>query len=377
MKRKRATPFNWEDAFSSININDNMGWGNPSAQKQRNNGFSNTNKRIPLQNSEEDDDERTTAEVTSSNEEEGDEANGGEAVEQTQFNKDNVVRLLKTITSTPARTSRATAEQIAAELPRRSINDHFNDLYFNNRKQRVVFDSNDSSLSDDEEEEDDELAMADHGQRKRSRQYNPNNNTSVPVRKNHGGKGGRGGCKGKHIECFLCAWGDLYHDGIKAKHVNKLNDIMKNYGGCSNEDLAQMLHLYFKRFVYKENKGMTMLTAEIALEHIEEHVLASDIFIGESIRLFKKIRYSIASRLFYENGRFDRHEMTAIINVQKMLNTLMGLNQANLNFNQGRGRQDMNKIGNYFNIMPLFKQKKQKDERGERVMNMFIDEFDL
>lgn len=167
-------------------------------------------------------------------------------------------------------------------------------------------------------------------------------------------------------ECFMCAWGNLYHDGIEAKHVAKMNTIMNNYGGCDNIELAQQLVLYYKQFVYRKHTGLPMFTIAVALEHIENHILSAKIFAGESIRMWLQIRFLIANNLFDDNGRHDKHDLQGLINVQKILNTSYGLNPANMLFDFGDSKDDMKKMGQNFKFMEMFK---QRDDRIQNRIN--------
>jgi hypothetical protein len=63
---------------------------------------------------------------------------------------------------------------------------------------------------------------------------------------------------------------DKFQHDIEAPHINKLHDIIAhNYGVLANHEIANRLHLYFKREIYDPSLGMTMLTRQCALEHIE------------------------------------------------------------------------------------------------------------
>jgi hypothetical protein len=73
----------------------------------------------------------------------------------------------------------------------------------------------------------------------------------------------------KRGECFLCTWANRFDEGANTKKVKKLFDILYHYGMCDNREQALQLHLYFKEHVYKPDQGMSMLTKEIALGHIE------------------------------------------------------------------------------------------------------------
>lgn len=172
----------------------------------------------------------------------------------------------------------------------------------------------------------------------------------------------------KRGECFLCAFGNRFHDGVKAKKVNRLFDIMDGYGMCHNIELAQQLELYFKENVYKPGQGMTMLTKEIALEHIEGmHTLSAIIFIGESIKTWMKVFFNSANTLYKANGKIDKEASILMRDSQKMLNELYKMDPSKLNFNFGKSRDDTNKLGAPFRIMPEFKQKKEKDKRAKKT----------
>jgi len=165
-------------------------------------------------------------------------------------------------------------------------------------------------------------------------------------------------------ECFLCSWGNRFHDGVKAKHVNRLFGILDNYGACDNLELAKQLHLYFKEKVYKEGVGMVMLTTEIALEHIVGlHSLSAIIFIGESIRAWKQAWFCFKNAIFKANGKFDKEAFNNFKECQKMLCILYKMDPKNINFSYGKSREDINKLGLPFFMMPEMKQKRDKDKR--------------
>jgi hypothetical protein len=182
----------------------------------------------------------------------------------------------------------------------------------------------------------------------------------------HGGKSVYD--RNHRTECFMCAWGNLYHDGISTKHIKKMNKIMSNYGGCENMELAQQLVLYYRRKVYtkhskKNGERLPMFTLAVALVHIENHVLSAKTFIVGSLRLFHQVRYVIANNLFDENGKHDRHDLNGLINVQKVITSTFNLDPKKMMFNFDEGREDMEKIGQNFRFMEQFK---QRDDRIQK-----------
>lgn len=172
-------------------------------------------------------------------------------------------------------------------------------------------------------------------------------------------------------ECFLCAWGNRFHDGVKAKHVNILFGILDNFGSCANEELAMQLHLYFKEHVYREEKRMSMLTVEIALEHIVGmHSLSAMMFIGESIRTWKQALFCFKDSIFKANGKFDKEAFNNFKECQKMLCILYKMDIKTLNFNYGKSREDINKLGVPFFMMTEMKQVREKDKRTEKTKKL-------
>jgi|WetSurMetagenome_2_1015567.scaffolds.fasta_scaffold08375_7 hypothetical protein len=185
-------------------------------------------------------------------------------------------------------------------------------------------------------------------------------------------------------ECFLCAWTNKFHDRYKAKHVSKLHSIMDNYAGCDNVELAMQLHLYFKKKVYKPELGMTMWTSRVALEHIEGlHSLSALIFLGESIKKWKKILFGLENQIYRQDKSYYRGAVTDALNAQKMLNHLYTMKLEQMNFNFGKSTEDTKKIGRNFNFLEEFKQsrsqytRKKKKQKTQNISNLIRrDNFD-
>jgi hypothetical protein len=165
-------------------------------------------------------------------------------------------------------------------------------------------------------------------------------------------------------ECFLCAWGNKFHDGIAAPHVNKLIDIIDtNYGVHHNREIANELHLYFKYEIYDPASGMQMLTREIALEHIESmHTLNARIFLGESIKQEKQLSFLFLNAIWRPDpaGGFTYDKVAAdqYRKSQKSLRELYLMPLNKMNFSNGNNAEDLKRAANYMNLMmPRFEQK--------------------
>jgi hypothetical protein len=159
-------------------------------------------------------------------------------------------------------------------------------------------------------------------------------------------------------ECFLCAWGNKYHDGIEAPHINKLHNIIsQNYSVHHNKEIAKELHMYFMDEIYDPELGMGILTPEIALEHIEQlHTLDARIFVGETIKTEKKLAYLFQNRICRANGTLDKESVTEYRKSIKVLCQLYRMPLDKMNFNNGNSAEDLRRAANYMQLMPRFEQ---------------------
>lgn len=246
------------------------------------------------------------------------------------------------------------------DVPTVYLDDHYNTLY--NRMMNNRFPQEDSA-SESEESDMDELIASlgrstdDSSERSNKRHAKKKRLVQKPDYDTR-----------ERGECFLCSWGNRHHDGIKAKDVNVLHDIMDQYAGCDNIELALQMHLYFKQKIWRANTGMTMLTKEIALEHIEGlHSLSAILFLGESIKACKKIMFGFQNAIFKENTKYDKYAFIQFKDTLKLLCMLYKMDPDTMLFNYGKTREDTVGMGKPFRIMTQMKQVRDKDKREKRV----------
>lgn len=166
-------------------------------------------------------------------------------------------------------------------------------------------------------------------------------------------------------ECFLCSWGDRFHDGISAEAVNRLNKILElNYGQIENASIAQMLHIYYKKKIYDPSRGMRMLTQEVALEHIEQlHSLDPRIMLGEMIRRYHRLILVLENEIFYSNGAFGRFQFAALNQAARMLLSLYKSDPVKMNFYDAKREINTKTMGALMNLRAEFTERKADAKR--------------
>lgn len=219
-----------------------------------------------------------------------------------------------------------------------------------------------------EEDEDDAMLRELFGEDEASHPSlsRPSSGTSAPQRKKRRQSGSR--LSANREECFLCAYGDRFHDGIRAPHIARLVQIIdKFYGRMSNYELANAVHLYYKHNIYREGEGMHMLEASVVLEHFEgRHSLAALNFIVESIRDYEQVKFIAKGCLCKADGSMDHRAFAIFDKAQTKLEKLYTMNIEKMNFNNGQTTEDLNGKGAYFNLMPMFSQKEEHHRRLKR-----------
>lgn len=281
----------------------------------------------------------------------------------------------------PPKVTKGNAATAAAdEVPTVSLNSLYYRTYNESMQNRFVCSSSSSSSSSEESGE--EEAHSESDAHLFDSLFPPNTGSpassdSSPKKKNKKEKA-KNAKKNKRLspgplefgrrpECFLCGWGNRFHDGLKAKDIAKFFDIMKNYGVCGNEELAQQLSLYYEKHVYKKNCGMSKFPQEMALDHIEGlHSLAAEIYVGESIRLWKKVQWVAQRHLYKANGKVNRDQAQLLHQATRNLKELYKDPIQKLNFACGKSSEDLRHMGLYFTIMPEFKQKKESRKRAKK-----------
>ena len=169
-------------------------------------------------------------------------------------------------------------------------------------------------------------------------------------------------------ECFLCAWGNLFHDGLLAPHINGLYNIINSHSEKSNEEIAQAMHLYYKKFVHQPGRGMEMLTKRVALEHIEQlHTNSARIYIGERMKQYKKMLFSFEQSLYRDDGCVDNQTLKNILLVDDKIYRLYFSDIGKMNFNFGQTKEDLKLLGKPINTMPMLKQRVERECRSQKV----------
>lgn len=160
----------------------------------------------------------------------------------------------------------------------------------------------------------------------------------------------------EHEECFLCSRGNSFHDIIYAKELENLKDIYNNQRAfSSDEELANTIHLYYKKHIYIKNKSMPMLTSQNVLLHLKnygsDHTLNADEHIIKSVRIWARTRDNLLNILFHQDGKIDKDHFNCLEKTQKILDSLYKTKLADLNFRDPNCRIFMK--GSLFKISTL------------------------
>lgn len=138
-------------------------------------------------------------------------------------------------------------------------------------------------------------------------------------------------------ECFLCSHGNSEHDAIYSKHLAELKTMYMTYRGLiKNENLANMMYLYFMEHVYKPGSNMPILTPIMALEHMKNtgksHTVNATEHLIDSIQLWARVRDNIQDAMYHQDKKADRDQLNGLVTAQKMLNSLYIIKLSNMHF---------------------------------------------
>jgi len=162
-------------------------------------------------------------------------------------------------------------------------------------------------------------------------------------------------------ECFLCGWGDEFHDAIAAPLLKRLNAIFEYYyGKAENAAIAQMMHLYYTKKIYDPALGMPMLSQATALAHIEGfHTLEPRIAFGEIARRYLRLLAVLENEIFFTNNGFNRHTMNAYHGCVRMLMAIYKSDMSKMNYYNAKLDIDLKRLGALTQLVPSFTQIKR------------------
>lgn len=167
-------------------------------------------------------------------------------------------------------------------------------------------------------------------------------------------------------ECFLCSWGNKFHDGIKAKHMIKLYEIWNDYGVCSDEELAEALSEYYMRRIYNPRRRMPSMTMTMTYVHIQTHTLAAEVFVGKTLRACQANEFLLQNQIWRSDGTYNRealHDWERMVKLERMMR-LTPL--AKMSFNMGKTDEDLKKLGKPFNLSLICAQEEEKRHRAKK-----------
>ena len=102
------------------------------------------------------------------------------------------------------------------------------------------------------------------------------------------------------LRCFGCKFGSVTDPTMNGKCMNELISIFKeNYFMMDNLILARICHTYFKKMIWKpmKLKKKDMWRTREILNHFTNHIEDPCIFLGETIRKYKRVSEALEQML--------------------------------------------------------------------------------
>ena len=120
-----------------------------------------------------------------------------------------------------------------------------------------------------------------------------------------------------------------------------------------------MLHLFFMDKIHPYSK-LPILTKEVALEHIENHMKDAGMFIDNTIDDEKQLAFCFRNNICKSDGSYD---FKMLAEYRRSIDTICKLYLmpiSKMNFNNGNNADDMKRAANYFKLMPKFETEKKR-----------------
>ena len=218
----------------------------------------------------------------------------------------------------------------------------------NESENKIILRDNNSVNSDDEEEGEDKLDV-----------LNMPESDIIPTRETKVLNKTGGG------ECFGCMWssGKNGENSIPINKLNILNSIMdQHYGTMENAALAKVVHMYFKKKIHKEGGSIPIWRTRMIKEHIEKHTLDPRIYIGESIRKFKRVLNVVDGMLLKEevNAANESHTVVnekclrAILDLHRRITEMYKSVPREMNFYTEDRKISFEYVGRFVNLSKNF-----------------------
>ncbi len=233
--------------------------------------------------------------------------------------------------------------------------------------QEPTEDESDDAGWDSQEEEgarrdsDDEPSSGDyHGKRRRARPSNPR----PRQRQGYDDVFERG-------ECFFCAWGDKFHDGIEAPHINKLFAIIDDMLGIASDvEIADAVVDYYQKAVYDAQQGMPRMTRFLVLHHLHNHTKDARLYLVKRLEEGQQLMYLFKQAIVRADGSFDYKAHDAYWKAVAATNGLYKMRLEQMNFNNGKTRDDTRLMSNPMQLMRSLTQRRAPVAHHDDVFGM-------
>lgn len=172
-------------------------------------------------------------------------------------------------------------------------------------------------------------------------------------------------------ECFLCGWGDKFHDGIEAPHINKMHSIIDDCLGIwSKLEIATGVVRYYEAVVYDPSQGMPRLTVAMVLDHLENHTRDARLFLVNRMDEACQLIFMFKQAIVKADGTYDYKALGEYWRAVDKGFAMYGAKLEKMNFNNGKTRDDTRLMSNPLQLMRAFSQRKPQLQHQDDVFRI-------
>lgn len=172
-------------------------------------------------------------------------------------------------------------------------------------------------------------------------------------------------------ECFLCGWGDKFHDGIEAPHINKMHSIIDDcFGIWSKLEIATGVVRYYEAVVCVANPDLPRLSVPMVLDHLENHTRDARLFLVNRMDEACQLIFMLKQDIVRADGTKDYKALGEYWRAVDKGFAMYSAKLEKMNFNNGKTRDDTRLMSNPIQLMRAFSQRKPQLQHQDDVFRI-------